>query len=103
MGDDANEYSYGADIGPLEKNVWYDFVYHVKRSWDSDGYFQAWVAGVLKLDHRGPTLYRDYGIYPKLANYHSAFGQGSPVIHDRVIRGTSGPVVSLTPLEGVSP
>jgi hypothetical protein len=103
MSDAGNEYSYGADIGPLEKNIWYDFVYHVKWSSNSDGFFQAWVNGVLKLDHRGPTLYQGYGVILKLANYHSAFGQGSSVIHDRVIRGTTWQVVSLTPLEGVSP
>ncbi len=99
--DFGSQYSYGADIGQLKKNVWYDFVYHVKWSWNSDGFFQAWVNGVLKLDHHGPTLYQDYGVYLKLANYHTAFGQSSSVIHDRVIRGTTWQVVSLTSLEGV--
>lgn len=28
----GNQYSYGADIGPMERNVWYDFVYHVRWS-----------------------------------------------------------------------
>lgn len=99
--DAGNQYSYGADIGLLERNVWYDIVYHVKWSWNSDGFMQAWVNGVKKLDHRGPTLYQGYSVILKLANYHSAFGQSSSVIHDRVIRGT-GWVVSLTPLEGIS-
>lgn len=97
----GNQYSYGAAIGPLVRNVWYDFVYHVKWSWNSDGFFKAWVNGVLKLDHRGPTLYHGSGVYLKLANYHTAFGQSSSVIHDRVIRGTTWQAVSLTPLEGV--
>ena len=103
MEDAGNQYSYGANIGPLVKNVWYDFVYHVKWSSGSDGYFQAWVNGVLKLDHHGPTLYSGYGVYLKLANYHPAFGQSSSVIHDRVIRGTTWQAVSLTPLAGVQP
>ncbi len=103
-GDEGNQYSYGADIGPLARNVWYDFVYHVKWSWNSDGFMRAWVNGVLKLDHRGPTLYEGYGVYLKLANYHTAFGQNSSsVIHDRVIRGTTWQIVSLTSLEGVYP
>jgi len=97
----GNEYSYGANIGPVVKNVWYDFVYHVKWSSGSDGYFQAWVNGVLKLDHRGPTLYSGYGVYLKLANYHTAFGQPSSVIHDRVIRGPTALSVSPGPLAGV--
>ena len=58
--------------------------------------------GVLKLDHRGPTLYAGQGVYLKLANYHSAFGSPSSVIHDRIIRGTTWRDVSLTPLQGVS-
>jgi hypothetical protein len=98
---EGNQYSYGADIGPLYYETWYDFVYHVKWSWNSDGFMQAWVNGVLKLDHHGPTLYQDYGVILKLANYHSPFGRSSSVIHDRVIRGTTWQVVSLTSLEGV--
>jgi hypothetical protein len=45
---------YMAPIGPIMKNVWYDFVYHVRWSSDSDGFFIAWVNGRKKLDHRGP-------------------------------------------------
>ena len=102
--DDAgNQYDYGADAGPLVKNVWYDFVYHVKWSWNDDGFFQAWVNGVLILDHHGRTLYQDYGVILKLANYHTAFGQSSSVIHDRVVRGTTWQVVSLSQLQGISP
>lgn len=97
----GNQYSFGADVGPIVKGGWYDFVYHVKWSSGSDGYFQAWVNGVLKLDHRGPTLYEGYGVFLKLANYHSAFGQSTAVIHDRVIRGTTALSVSVGPLEGV--
>lgn len=97
----GNEFSYGADIGPVVKNVWYDFVYHVKWSSGSDGFFQAWVNGELKLDHRGPTLYNGYGVFLKLANYHSAFGQSSSVIHDRVVRGSTALSVSPGPLQGV--
>jgi hypothetical protein len=96
----GNQYSYGADIGPMERNVWYDFVYHVRWSAYSDGFFQAWVNGKQVLDHSGPTLYEGQSVFLKLANYHSAFGKASSVIHDRVIRGTNADAVSLTPLEG---
>lgn len=100
---EPNQYSYGADIGALQTNTWYDFVYHVKWSAYGDGYFQAWVNGVKKLDHYGPTLYEGYGVYLKLANYHTALGKSSSVIHDRVMRGTTWQAVSPTSLEGVSP
>jgi hypothetical protein len=89
---------YGASIGPVTKNAWYDFVYHVKWSSGSDGYFYAWVNGVQKLAHTGPTLYSGQGCYLKLANYHTAVGLPVSVIHDRVIRGTSAAAVALTPL-----
>lgn len=73
-------------IGPVVRNVWYNFVYHVKWSSGSDGYVDAWVNGVQMLAYRGPTLYAGQGVYLKLANYHSAFGQASSVIHARVVR-----------------
>jgi Carbohydrate binding module (family 6)/Polysaccharide lyase len=102
---------YSATIGPIQKNVWYDFVYHVKWSSGPDGFFEAWVNGVKKLSHRGPTLYAGQGVYLKLANYHvpicdpypACIGTHGPssVIHDRVIRGTSALAVSSGPLEGV--
>jgi hypothetical protein len=105
----ANPFS--APIGPIQKNVWYDFVYHVKWSSGSDGYFDAWVNGVKRLSHRGPTLYAGQGIYLKLANYHvpicdpypACIGThaGSSVIHDRIVRGNTALAVSLGPLEGV--
>lgn len=90
---------YEAPIGPVVKNVWYDFVYHVKWSSGADGYFDAWVNGVKKLSHRGPTLYSGMGCYLKLANYHTPVGQAVSVIHDRVLRGTSAAAVALTPLQ----
>jgi hypothetical protein len=100
---------YKATIGAITKNVWYDFVYHVKWSSGADGFFDAWVNGVKKLSHRGPTIYTGQGVYLKLANYHvpvcnpfpGCTGPASSVIHDRVIRGTTPLAVSLGPLEGV--
>jgi hypothetical protein len=97
---DQNE--YGTVIGPVAKNQWYDFVYHVRWSSGTDGFMRAWVNGKKKLDHRGPTLYAGQGCYLKLANYHSPFGEASAVIHDRVIRGSSWQAVSRTTLEGVN-
>jgi len=89
---------FAAPIGPIVRNVWYDFVYHVRWSSGADGFFDAWVNGEKKMSHRGPTLYAGQGCYLKLANYHTAFGQPSSVIHARVIRGTTAQAVSLTPV-----
>ena len=100
---------YGAVIGQVQKNYWYDFVYHVRWSSGSDGLFYAWVNGKLVLQHQGPTLYSGQGVYLKLANYHqpvctpypacAGSDQPSSVIHDRVIRGTTAQSVALGPLE----
>ena len=91
---------YGAPVGSVVKNVWYDFVYHVKWSGGSGGKMEAWLNGKKVLTYNGPTLYTGISCYLKLANYHAAFGQASSVIHDRVVRGTSAAAVALTPLEG---
>jgi hypothetical protein len=100
---------FTALIGPVAKNVWYDFVYHVRWSSGADGFFDAWVNGVKKLSHRGPTLYAGQGVYLKLANYHvpvcnpypGCTGPASSVVHDRIVRGSTWQSVSLTALEGV--
>jgi hypothetical protein len=108
----ANPYGAVAVAGPVAKNVWYDFVYHVRWSSEPDGFFDAWVNGVQKLHHVGPTLYSGQGVYLKLANYHTpvcepypaCIGSHSPssVIHDRVVRGTTWQdvLVSNAQLEG---
>ncbi len=100
---------YDAVIGQVQKNFWYDFVYHVRWSSASDGFIEAWVNGRLVLSHRGPTLYPGQNVYLKLANYHMPVcnwypgcvgDQASSVIHDRIMRGTTAKAVSAGPLEG---
>jgi len=88
-------------IGPVVRNQWYHFVYHVKWSSGEDGFFDAWVDGMRKMVYRGPTLYPGQGCYFKLANYHSAFGRPSSVIHARVVRGSTAGAVSAGSLEGI--
>ena len=102
---------FTAQAGPVAKNVWYDFVYHVRWSSGNDGFFQVWMNGQLKLDHRGPTMYAGQGVYFKLANYHTplcdpypaCIGTDPPssVIYDRIVRGPTARSVSAGPLEGV--
>ena len=100
-GDQQRPSLYHAPIGPVVKNAWYHFVYHVRWSSAADGYFDAWVNGVQKMAYRGPTLYPGQGCYFKLANYHSAFGKPTSVIHARVVRGATPGAVSPGPLEGL--
>lgn len=82
---------YVSVIGIVQKNVWYDFIYHVKWSSGVDGFAEAWVNGTKQLYHSGPTLYAGQGIYPKLANYHvpvlrNGVDQPSSVIHAFPVR-----------------
>ena len=92
---------FGAPVGSVVKNVWYDFVYHIKWSGGSGGKAEAWLNGKKVMTYNGPTLYTGISCYLKLANYHAPFGLPSSVIHDRIVRGTSAAAVALTPLEGV--
>ena len=102
---------FAAALGEIQKKVWYDFVYHVRWSSGSDGFFDAWLNGKRVLSHRGPTLYAGQGVYLKLANYHSPVcdpypacigtHKASSVIYDRIIRGTTPLAVSSGALEGV--
>jgi chitodextrinase len=99
---DANGYTYGADLGTVVNNLWYDIVYHVKWSSGSDGYMQVWVNGELKLNLQNiPTLYARRTAFLKLENYHNAYGSAVSVNHDRVMRGTTWDAVALSELEGL--
>jgi len=71
---------------PVLRNVWYDFVYHVRWTQAATGYFFAWLNGKPIMEYGGPTLYAGQGVYLKLANYHTAFGKPSAVLHGRVVR-----------------
>jgi hypothetical protein len=85
-GTQANPVVKNYPFGPIERNRWYDFRYHVFWTSATTGLFDAWVNGVQKMAYRGPTLYAGQGTYLKLANYHTAHGKASAVLHGRVIR-----------------
>jgi Polysaccharide lyase len=87
--------SYRVPIGTVQFDVWYDFVYHVRWSSGSDGYFQTWLDGKQVMNYGGPTLYTGQSCYLKLANYHTPLGLPVSVIHSRVIRGATEAEVQL--------
>src|SRR5205807_1614093 len=74
---------YSIAIGPIVKNVWYDFIYHVKWSSGSDGLFQAWLNGQQVMNYSGPNLYVGQSCYLKIANYHTELGVPVSVVHSR--------------------
>lgn len=73
--------------GPIVRNVPYMLRYHVRWSSGTDGFFDAWVNGVQKMDYKGPTLYPGQGVYLKLARYGSPTGKPCAVLHGPVVRG----------------
>lgn len=93
--------TYEKVIGPIKRNVWYDFVYHVLWTSKTHGFMQAWVNGKKYLDYKGATLYVNDGVYANFTLYHQPFGKPSSIIHSRLMRGKTWQSVSSTPLEGV--
>jgi hypothetical protein len=94
---------YRVSIGTVQLNVWYDFVYHVKWSSGSDGYFQAWLNGRQVMNFSGPTLYTGQSCYLKLANYHTPLGVPVSVIHSRIVRATTQADVVISSSGGSPP
>jgi hypothetical protein len=97
-GDDRNPTEYKVELGKLTRNKWYDVVFHMKWSSGHDGFMQVWMNGRKVMGHRGPTLYKGYSCYFKLANYHDPSGPSS-IVFDRVVRGTTARSVALARLE----
>ena len=76
-------------VGPVVKNHWYRFLYHVRWSSQGDGFFDAWVDGRQVLSYRGPTLYAGQTCYLKLANYHTPVGAPVSVVHGKIQRAAT--------------
>ena len=73
-------------VGPIERNKWYDFIYHIKWTSTPTGFYDAWLNGKPIFACSGPTLIIGHGAYLKLANYHTAHGKPSAVLHGPATR-----------------
>ena len=77
-GDDAQQ----RDLGPIVKNVWKDFVFHVKWSSGTDGVWEVWTDGVKV----GPTYVgRTLGTAGATFEHRQGLYQGSKVDHTRTL------------------
>jgi hypothetical protein len=47
------------DLGPYQRNVWTDWVVHVKWSYEEDGFLQVWKNGEKVIDQTGPNAFND--------------------------------------------
>jgi len=88
-GDPANPKVGQYPIGPIVRNRWLAFEYRMRWSAGSGGFIDGWLDGVQFMAHKGPTLYTGQGAYLKLANYRTAHGKPSAVLHGPVIRARS--------------
>jgi hypothetical protein len=72
----------------IEKEIWHDFVVHVKWSYENDGYLDVWMDGNQIVDYNGPIGYNDYtGPYFKMGIYH--IDTIGVLYHDEYRRGCS--------------
>lgn len=73
------------EFGPYETGVWTDWVFHVKWSYESDGFLEIWKNGIKVLDRDGPNCYNDeYGPYFKMGIYRAGRSSNAPrtIYHD---------------------
>ena len=53
----GGEHEY--DLGPYQRNVWTDWVLHIKWSFKPDGILQVWKNGEKLIDQTGPNAFND--------------------------------------------
>ena len=71
------KYGGSVDLGVYDKNVWTDWVIHVKFSAGSDGVFEIWKNGKLMFERNGRNNYNDLkGNFFKIGIYKYAWPQG---------------------------
>ena len=71
------------ELGAYETGVWTDWVFHVRWSYESDGFLEIWKNGVKILYYEGPNCFNDaYGPYFKMGIYASKVKDNRIVYHD---------------------
>lgn len=57
------------DVGRLEMEVWYDMIYSIRFTTESDGHVRVWMNGKRILDYHGPTA-----LTPGIDRFYNKFG-----------------------------
>ena len=71
------KYGGTIDLGVYDKNVWTDWVIHVKFSYESDGLLEIWKNGKLVVQKSGRNNYRELkGHFFKIGVYKYGWAQG---------------------------
>lgn len=69
-------------LGPVGRNHWYDFVFHVYWS-SSGGFIELWLDGANIIERtQMPTLYAGQGVYLKQGFYRGASELTTVLLHD---------------------
>ena len=78
------------DVGRLEMEVWYDMIYSIRFSTESDGHVRAWMNGKQILDYHGPTALKPGidRIYNKFGLYRDRWAEPMTVYFDNYTVGT---------------
>jgi hypothetical protein len=101
FGGSANENERTFRLADFQRNVWYDFVFHVRWAADGTGFVEVWLNGerVLPLTNT-PTIYSGQTVYVKQGFYRGPNSADTSVIyHDAVRRGHSYDDVSVSAAE----
>ena len=74
----------------FEKGVWHDFIYHVKWSYENDGFVEMWQNGKKRIDYKGPIgTNDDEGPYFKYGIYRRDVPETYVMYFDEYRRGNS--------------
>lgn len=75
------------DLGPVDKDVWNDWVFHVKWAWDNTGILEVWKNNKLIVSRKNmPNCYNDLTYpYLKIGLYKWEWGwKATPAVQKRV-------------------
>lgn len=75
------------DLGPVDKDVWIDWVFHVKWAWDNTGVLEVWKNNKLIVSRKNmPNCYNDLTYpYLKIGLYKWEWGwKSTPAVQKRV-------------------
>ncbi|AWW32521.1 hypothetical protein DN752_21520 [Echinicola strongylocentroti] len=91
------------NLGPIIKDEWTEFAFHVQHSSDSDGSVEVWRDGNKILNYKGPNLYKGrglphwkVGIYKSIWNYTKTDSDIRAIYMDNIRYGDQN--VSLSDL-----
>ena len=104
FGGDVNQNQRRFRLAELERNKWYDFVFHVRWAPDNTGFVEVWLNGQLVVPKTfTPTTYHGQHVYLKQGIYRGASALTTAIYHDGMRRGQSYEDVATLPAPAPAP